>query len=231
MGFFKTIQALLPTGRAFETVEDSNMRKFCKSLATLPDNVKSDAEHAYLDLFPDTTRQLDDWEKEFSIYFKSKESAKRRAIIAEMWKTSDGTQSALYLQQVLRTIDENICVIENIPLANPRDKNIAIYSCCGNKTMCCGNKKSICKYYSGSDDFVPEVLMNDTTSTYAIPVNSLFWEMCFFVCKSVNRNIRNEILYIEPLTISSVWKNYIEYLILRLKPTHTAAVVFIKWED
>jgi hypothetical protein len=97
--------------------------------------------------------------------------------------------------------------------------------------MVCDNDEACCDYRQGNDFFIPSILQNDKSNVYAIPDNPRFWETCFFVCKGVERNDEHQILYIEPLELSVVWKNMVEYLILKIKPVHTTAVVFVKWQE
>ena len=76
---------------------------------------------------------------------------------------------------------------------------------------------------------MPQILRNDTASPYSIPNNADYWSFCFYVCKRIIRNARNQILYVEKLQIPSEYKNYIEYLILRIKPLHSVAVMVVEW--
>ena len=95
--------------------------------------------------------------------------------------------------------------------------------------MVCDNRKAVCDYREGDETFIPTILRNDTASPYSIPNDADYWAFCFYVCKRVIRNSRNEILYIEKLQIPILYKNYIEYLILRIKPVHTVAVMAVEW--
>jgi hypothetical protein len=45
------------------------------------------------------------------------------------------------------------------------------------------------------------------------------------------RNESNEIMYVEPISLSVVWKNIVEYLILKIKPVQSTAVVFVRWQE
>jgi len=227
--FFDAIKNLFSRSRAFELFVDNNKRKLVKGLSFLPEDVRKEAELVYFDIFPDTTRFPEKWEDIFGVLFTAAELEKRRDILDSLWKINRGGQSAVFLEEILQKIDASIHVFENIPLRNPRDSNIAYPSCCDNQIMVCDNQRAMCDYRIGDENFIPVLLMNNITATYTFSTDPAFWETCFFVCKSVIRNSRNQILFIERLQISETWKNYIEYLILKIKPVHTTAVLFVEW--
>jgi len=211
---------------------ENNKRKLVKGLSFLPESIRHEAELVYFDIFPDTTRFPEKWEDVFGIFFTGDEQEKRRDILDSLWKINKGGQSAPFLEGILRIINDDIRIIENIPVKNPRDSNAVITSVNGQKAMVCGNRKAVNKYIIGDTNFTPSVLQNDISQVYGIPNDRNFWEMCFFVCKSAERNpVTNDILYINRLRISPVWKNYIEFLILKIKPLHSSAVLFIEWTD
>ncbi|GHU66613.1 hypothetical protein FACS189447_07840 [Spirochaetia bacterium] len=227
MKYFEAIKTLFSRSRAFQLFIDNNKRKLVKGLSFLPEAVRHEAELVYFDLFPDTTRFPEKWEKVFAVFFTEEELEKRRDVLDSLWKINKGGQSAVFLQDILQKIDNTINVFENIPLRNPRDSNIAYYCICDE--MVCDNEIALCDYRLGDESFVPTLLANDISNRYSIPNDPKYWETCFFVCKSIERNNRNEILYIERLQINSVWRNYIEYLILKIKPVQSTAVLFVEW--
>ena len=229
MRFFDAIKNLFSHSRAFQLFVDNNKRKLVKGLSFLPENTRQEAELVYFDIFPDSTRYPEKWERVFGVIFTEAEQEKRRDILDSLWKINRGGQSAIFLEEILQKIDSAIRVFENAPLRNPRDSNIAYPSCCDNKIMVCDNKQALCDFRLGDENFIPTLLMNDISEPYSFSTDPKFWETCFFVCKSVVRNNRNEILFIERLQIAAIWKNYIEYLILKIKPTHTTAVLFVEW--
>jgi hypothetical protein len=184
-----------------------------------------------MDLFPDTTRFPEKWEQSFAIFFKDQELLKRRAIIDSLWKINMGGQAALFLQDILQAIEPEIKVIQNIPVANPRLIRIVKMAVCGNRFMYCGSPSAACGAKLGSTEFIPSVLRNDVSEFYSIPYDPAYWSMCFFVCRDVLWDSNGKIVHIEYLSMSAVWRNYVEYLILKIKPVQDAAIVFIKWED
>jgi len=229
--FFEAIKQLFPRSRAFELFADNSKRKFFRGIAELPEDIRREAELTYLDMFPATTRFPDRWEKIFALLFTNAEKVKRRKILDSMWKMFAGDQSASFLEFMLRHIDPRINVVENIPVSNPRQSSVAIVGVCGHETMHCGHLKAVCGYRVGDDEFAPSLVKNDATMEYNIPMDRAYWENCFFVCDFAWRNQRHEIIYVGPLRVNVIWKNYIEYIILKVKPVHTTAILFIDWEE
>jgi hypothetical protein len=229
--FFDAVKALFPRSRAFQLFVDNKKYKLVKALCELPESVRKEVELVYFDLFPDTTRYPEKWEEVFALFFTKREYAKRREIIDSMWKAIHGGQSAQFLQDLLQRIDANIKVIENVPTSNPRHSSIVDLCVNGYKSMRCGNNKAVCNYRRGTIGFTPTIIQNDATSDYNIPFDINYWEFCFFICKSAVRNSRGQILYVEPLQIDAVWRNYIEYLVLKIKPVQSTAIVFIDWQN
>jgi hypothetical protein len=226
---FDAVINLFPRSRAFQLFIDNKKRKLIKGLSSLGIDVRHEAELVYADLFPDTTRFPERWESVFAVLFKEDELEKRRDILDSLWKINKGGQSALFLEDMLRRINDDIRVIENIPVRNPRDSNVVQMMVCDAEIAVCGNEAAVCDYRIGDETFIPTTLQNDISGLYSIPNDSRFWEFCVFVCKSVVRNSRNQIMYIEWLEIPQRWQNFIEYLILKLKPVEETAVMFIKW--
>jgi hypothetical protein len=229
--FFEAVKTLFPQSRAFQLFVNNKKYKLVKALCELPENVRKEGELVYFDLFPDTTRFPEKWEKVFALFFTKREYAKRRDIIDSMWKLIRGGQSAQFLQDVLQCIDHGIRVIENVPTSNPRHSSVVELCVNGHRSMRNGNKKAVNNYRRGTIGFTPTIIQNDATSDYNIPLDTNYWEFCFFICKSAVRNNRGQILYIEPITIDAVWRNYVEYIILKIKPVQSTAIVFIDWQE
>jgi hypothetical protein len=222
--FFEILKTLFPRSRAFSLFIENGARGFIEALSVPFEKVREEAEKAYLDLFPESTRVPELWEKDFALFFTSAEYSKRRPVIGSLWGAMAGGQSARFLQDMLGFIDARIRVIENAPISNPRHSSIVDLCVNGNSRMRCGNSKAVCNYRRGEIGFLPTVIQNDATAPYAIPFNPDYWATCFYVCAGDGR-----ILYARPFTLEAVWRNYVEYLILRTKPVHATAIVFIKW--
>jgi hypothetical protein len=229
--FFEAMKSLFPISRAFQLFINNNKRKLIKGLSKLPENVRHEIELVYFDIFPDTTRFPEKWEKVYAVVFTADELSKRRNILSVLWKINKGGQSWPFLEEVLQGIDENIHVVENVPTSDPRSIRVVRLAVCGNRIMVCGNRKAVCDYRLDNTPFLPSVLRNDVSEFYSLPYDPAYWEMCFFVCKEVVRDGRNNIIFVRQLKLNIVWKNYIEYLILKIKPVHSAAIVFIDWAE
>jgi hypothetical protein len=229
--FFETIKALFPRSRAFQLFIENGKRRLMEAFSELPESIRHEIEFMYFDLFPDTTRCPERWEEVFSLYLTTPELVKRRDIIDALWKQISGDEGTHFLELVLRKIDASFRVIENVPVVDPRRQESIMLCVCDYEKMVCGNDTANCDYREGDDTFVPSILQNDTSSIYSIPDNSDYWEMCFFVCKEVMRNDSNEIMYVEPLNLNIVWKNIVEYLILKIKPVQSTAIVFVRWQE
>lgn len=232
MSFFKVFKLLFPRVKSFELVFETNLKKFIRGLSVLSEDVKTETEKVFLDLFPETTRVFDEWEKQFAVLFAREQYGENRiGILKALWKANSGGQSLEYIQGVLQGVIPEIKVFENNPVKNPRDAN-SVFSCmCGQKWSVCGNKKLSCGFKVGDEKFVPAVIRNDSEQTYDIPVDNHYWENYFFVAKGVVLNKQQEIIYCQKLTADAKWKPYIEYLILKMKPVHTGCIVFIEWEE
>jgi uncharacterized protein YmfQ (DUF2313 family) len=229
--FFETIKLLFPRARAFELFIDTIKRKIVSAFSVLPEDIRHSAELVFMDLFPDTTRFPEKWERTFAVYFKVQELSKRRDILDSLWKINNGGQSAVFFQNILQAIDSQIKVIENVPVTNPRNVLVNKINVCKSVYMKCGMRAAVCGGHFGSKSFIPSVLRNDISEFYSIPVDPHYWQMCFFVCNGVIRTINKIIIHIEPVKVNIVWKNYIEYLILKMKPVQSTAILFIRWED
>jgi hypothetical protein len=225
------MKSLFPLSRAFWLFVNNNKRKLIKGLSKLPENVRHELELVYFDIFPDTTRFPEKWEKVFAVLFTTGEMVKRRSILDSLWKINAGGQSAYFLEQILQYIDNSLMIIENVPICDPRSTLSIGIAVCGNKTMRCGNKRARCNYHLSNGTFVPTMLRNDVIEFYTLPDDIKYWAFCFFVCNNVYRDGNNQIVFIEKLRLNIIWKNYIEYLILKIKPVHSTAIVFIDWQE
>jgi hypothetical protein len=231
MSFFETIKALFPLARAFDLTHNGNKRKFMKALAELPEDIRSRGELAYMDLFPYSTRAIKKWSDIFAIVFGGREISKQRDIIQAMWRMHLKGQARDFMEYILKHLDERIQVIENVPASNPRQSNTGMIAVNGYRSMVCGGRRAVNGYHLGDKGFIPYVIKNDLSEFYTIPNDPRWWDTCFFVCGGVMRNSKNEILYAEPITMPDVWKNFLELLVLKMKPVHSTAIIFIKWID
>jgi hypothetical protein len=96
---FRLLQHLLPRASAWRTTVDTTLRRFVVGLAGMPADVRTFIDLAYLDLFPEDTRELATWESEFALSGEGSEATRRLALTAA-WR-AHGAQDPDYLQTVL----------------------------------------------------------------------------------------------------------------------------------
>lgn len=135
---------MLPRGRAWTLTTQKTLRDFFLGLSEQPTETKTFLDQAYLDIFPETTRLLNEWEKQFGLELSdlntpSEVTAGRLALAAE-WQATGG-QSPGYIQGVLHTAGfDNLYVHEwwdpdTEATRDPRDYTdnplIGIYQCTG----------------------------------------------------------------------------------------------------
>ena len=232
MSFFKVFKLLFPRVKSFELVFETKLKKFIRGLSVLPEDAKTETEKVFLDLFPETTRAFDEWEKQFAVLFASEQYGENCVgILKALWQANSGGQSLEYIQGILQSVIPEINVFENNPVKNPRDANAVISCMCKQKWSVCGNKKLSCGFKVGDENFFPAVIRNDSEQTYDIPVDKHYWENYFFFFFYVVRNTRQEIVCCKKMTADAKWKSYVEYLILKMKPVHTGVIVFIDWKE
>jgi hypothetical protein len=227
--FFEAIKALFPFSRAFNLTYDSNKRNMMLAISELPIDIRKEIELAYYDLFPYSTRAIKKWSDIFAIVFGGKEVQKQRDIIQACWRLHLKGQSESFMEYILQHLDERIRVIENNPVSNPRQSNIGMMAVNGNKHMVNGHRYAVNGFYLGEKDFPPYVIRNNLSELYTIPNDKIWWYNCFFFFFCVVRNNIQEILFVEPIKMSIVWKNFLELLVLKMKPVHTTAIIFIDW--
>lgn len=230
MIFYKVIQYLYPRSKAFRSVANNYFRRFIKALGYVPEDFSSFVESVYGDLWPETTRELEKWEQQFGIVFAPQYDVEiRRKLLQSYWNINSGGQGKDYLEKILQLINSDIHVVENLPVRNPCDSNVVYQSVNNNRRMVNGNKYAICGYKTGETDFTPTVLKNDAESFYSLPSYPSYWSNCFFVCKDVVRNKYGGIVYVNKLQVEKKWRTFMEYIILKIKPVHTTAVMFVEY--
>jgi hypothetical protein len=229
MSFFNAIKALFPQSRAFNLSHKSQKRNMMLAISELPEDIRHEAEQVYLDLFPYTTRAVKKWSDTFAILFGGREMQKRRDIIQASWRLHLKGQTAVFMEYILRHIDDRLRVVENEPVSNPRQSNVGMMAVNGNRRMVCGHRIAVNSFHLGDINFIPYIIRNNLSEVYTIPNEPRWWEPCFFVCGGIIRSESNAILYAEQIKLEAVWKNFVEYLVLKMKPVHSTAIIFIKW--
>lgn len=107
MNFINLFKHLLPRARAWSLTSASTLRSFFEALATLPSDAETFFAGIWNDLFPDTTRELDEWESQFNLPDTNLIEADRRTRLDGAWKSLGG-QDPRYLQDTLQDAGFNV---------------------------------------------------------------------------------------------------------------------------
>ena len=119
MGFLETFKHLLPRAAAWRLAAGTQLRQFFEGLAAQPDAIRTWFDLIWLDLFADTTRELDQWEKEFGLFVAAGDSeATRRLNLDAEWKAQGG-QDPSYIQGILQDAGFDLYVHEWWSSAHP----------------------------------------------------------------------------------------------------------------
>lgn len=112
MRFFRQFQHLLPYAEAWRITIEKQLRQFFQGLADgTQDPAVEFVDLAYLDLFPQETRQLDEWDTQFFGLPREGNDQDRRDFLDARWKAQGG-QSPRYIQDVLQAAGFNVYVHE-----------------------------------------------------------------------------------------------------------------------
>ena len=228
--FFGAIRSLLPTGRAWDITQKTNLRRVFESLVPLPDDIRRELEAVYMDNFPDTTRALEKWEEIFHVKFSASlfTDGERRTILKALWLMRYGNTTAQFMQSVLRMFFPGVRVTENVPVVNAIGTVFKYRSVMGASYMCCGNKRAMCDYHVGSLDWIPTILRNNSTQPWDMPATDPYSAMSFFISRDVWRDPETgKIDVLQRLKVHQKWQQFFEYIVLALKPVHTTAILFV----
>jgi hypothetical protein len=112
MNWLNLFKHLLPRAKAWSLTEDKPLRQFFDGLTVIGSDLKTYFDDVYLDIFPETTRQIITWEKNFAIPSNtSLTDQQRRDRIDAAWKATGG-QSPGYIQDTLQNAGFNVYVHE-----------------------------------------------------------------------------------------------------------------------
>ena len=102
MSIGRLIEHLLPCGLPWRLADNSVIRAITDGLGAALDDVRLYADLIFLDLFPETTRCLDEWEHQFGLpAVASLTEQQRRERLAVEWRLIGG-QSIDYLQDIMQ---------------------------------------------------------------------------------------------------------------------------------
>lgn len=111
MIFLRIFKHLLPRARAWRLTVDKKLRQFFAGLSSVGESVKIFMDEIGLDVFPQDTRELSNWETQFGLPSTGLTEQQRRDRLAAAWKALGG-QSPKYIQDTLRANGFDVYVHE-----------------------------------------------------------------------------------------------------------------------
>lgn len=111
MRFLRIFKHLLPHGRAWSLTASKSLRAFFSGLSQTAEDIKIYIDKVWLDIFPETTRDLTNWELQFGLQSSGLTEQERRDRIAAAWKTLGG-QDPRYIQDTLQSHGFDVYVHE-----------------------------------------------------------------------------------------------------------------------
>lgn len=111
MIFLRIFKHLLPNARAWRITVDKKLRQFFDGLSGLGSDIKTFFDEIWLDIFPETTRELDAWEQQFALRDTGITEQGRRDRLAATWQALGG-QNPKYIQDTLRANGFDVYVHE-----------------------------------------------------------------------------------------------------------------------
>lgn len=236
---------LLPSGRAWKLTHESNLRNFFKAL--VPDTNEKPREFAdnlYGDIFPETTRQLVEWERQFGLPIAPSLSvAQRRDRLAAKWRDRGG-QSPKFIQDTLRSNGFNVYVHDwwepsSAPAAgtlaqatarNPLTVINSTYSVvipmvdCGEELAACGEEWAECGNYSSVVGFgyplVNKFIYDSDDVGYNVPSDPTKWPFFMYIGGQNFGDVAE---------IPAARRYEFEELILRIRPTQLWIGVIVRY--
>lgn len=111
MIFLRAFKHLLPNARAWRLITEKRLRSFFEGLSGAGEDVKQFLDNVWLDIFPESTRELTQWEDQFGLPQSGLTEQKRRDRLAAAWKALGG-QDPNYIQETLRARGFDVYVHE-----------------------------------------------------------------------------------------------------------------------
>ena len=138
--FLRIFKHVLPNARAWQITVDKKLRQFFQGLTGLGSDVKTYVDEVWLDIFPQTTRQLDEWDQQWGLPSVTLTTQERRDRLDAAWKALGG-QSPKYIQDTLQGAGFNVFIHEWFVPQGVGN----IYSAeCGELLAECGEGLAIC---------------------------------------------------------------------------------------
>lgn len=223
MIFFRLFTHLLPRARAWRLTVEKKLRRFIVGFAEgFGPDAREFVDLILLDVFPETTRQLSEWESQFGLTAGTLTESERRERLAGAW-TATGGQSPRYIEDVLRAAGFDVYVHEwfapgSLYPPTPRDPNLYLTSDissgmeCGEAIAEAGEEFAMCGYVVYTPgDVISNELDNPAQPPTVIPTDPAYYPFFFYIGAAVFPNLAN---------VPTSRRAELEALILRIKPTH-----------
>lgn len=109
--FLRIFKHLLPNARAWRITVEKQLRRFFNGLTGIGEDAKLFFDLVWLDVFPETTRELDAWEQQWGLPNTVITEQERRGRLDGAWKAKGG-QDPRYLQDTLQAAGFDVYIHE-----------------------------------------------------------------------------------------------------------------------
>jgi hypothetical protein len=156
-----TLKHLLPRALSWTITVDKQLRQLFVGFSEVFVDVREYFDLIWLDMFPETTRELTAWEQAFGVNRGSLVESERRNRLSALW-SAQGGQDPRYIQDTLQLSGFDVYVHEwwQLPLTVPpvpRNPYTALgteqYGC-GDPEMECGEPAAECGNYRASPGYM-----------------------------------------------------------------------------
>ncbi len=111
MDWLDTYAHLLPRGRAWRITADKYLRRFFDGLTGLPADVRTYLDGVFVEIDPQETTALAEWEQQFALPTVGLDEQARRDRLAATWQAQGG-QDPRYIQDTLQAAGFDVYVHE-----------------------------------------------------------------------------------------------------------------------
>lgn len=228
-----TLRHLLPKSEAFRAAAGRIISKFWDGCAGALDQVRLWIVMVLLDLYPSSTREIEQWEIHFGIpHDPSLSASMRRAMLAAEWRATGG-QSPKYIQDVLHEAMLPVYIHEwwepggpPYVARDPRDYTVqpllGYFQCSEDDDILCGDFDAQCNDWLAND---PGYWDNKTLSVGApppVPDDPDYWPYFLYVGGET---------FPEEAILAPADRARFERLIQKLKPAQQWIVALIQYDD
>lgn len=231
------ITRLFPRAQAWRIAAESKLRQLLEGFAVLPENARDFVDGVYAELHPDTTTNLDAWERQFGINFPSQIESNRRLAVASKWSAMGG-QSPQYIEDTLRAAGFDVYVHEwwsgaNVAPRTVRDPRTYATDPLIGEHQCIADADGPHGCYDGADGpqctawLMNEVnyIVNDRLSPIApppIPSDSDTWPYFIYIGGETFPNNAE---------VDAVRRDEFRELLLSLTPAHLWIVTLVDYVE